>query len=211
MPRWISGRSRIRGQQQRAGSWELFVAQGEKPGVSLAKRQNGRSWNASRVSEGASATAINDRGQVVGGADDANRVSHAFLWENGRMVATSSPTARGRAHAVNCKGQIIGESFTANTPIPFIWQNGNRRDLETLPAVGTLSAIAINMGGEVVGLTDMNNDYSRAFLFRNGKMLDLNRLVNDSRWRLFEASGINDTGQIVGHGHVDGEEIAPSS
>jgi probable HAF family extracellular repeat protein len=45
----------------------------------------------------------------------------------------------------------------------------------------------------------------RAFLWENGAMTDLNTLIpSDSPWYLLEATSINDAGQIVGWGTIDG-------
>jgi hypothetical protein len=50
---------------------------------------------------------------------------------------------------------------------------------------------------------------SRAFVWFNGMMFDLNELVNpDSGWTLDAAYGINDAGQIVGSGLWNGQATA---
>ena len=49
----------------------------------------------------------------------------------------------------------------------------------------------------------------RAFLYRRGRMIDLNDLIPvNADWILEEASGINDRGQIVGLGQHHGQERA---
>jgi probable HAF family extracellular repeat protein len=56
--------------------------------------------------------AINNRGQIVGRADTADKdtrgfsIAHAFLWEGGTMrdLGDWSPVA------INERGQIVGES-----------------------------------------------------------------------------------------------------
>jgi len=47
---------------------------------------------------------------------------------------------------------------------------------------------------------------SLAFLFDGTNMVDLNSLISpDSNWILYNATGINDAGQITGNGIVNGE------
>lgn len=48
-----------------------------------------------------------------------------------------------------------------------------------------------------------------AFLYSDGSMNDLNNLIsNDSGWVLIQADAINDSGQIVGDGTIDGNHHA---
>ncbi len=69
-------------------------------------------------------------------------------------------------------------------------------------------ARAINNRGDIVGGSlEAEDGNFHAFLFSNGKLQDLNRLVNDSAgWELVQAVAINDVGQIVGIGSLGGED-----
>ena len=87
------------------------------------------------------------------------------------------------------------------------------RDIGTL-AGGSGMACCVNGKGQVVGwcTTETSEEYARlgfpyedqpkrAFLFSDGKMDDLNAMIDPaSGWRLHRAAGINDAGQIVGSG-----------
>ena len=80
-------------------------------------------------------------------------------------------------------------------------------DLGTLG--GTYSgATAINNNGQVVGFatTATGSADRRAFLYSGGNLLDLNNLLpSGSSWNLTDARDINDLGQIVGMGKINGQ------
>lgn len=62
-------------------------------------------------------------------------------------------------------------------------------------------ATAINNTGKIVGTSD-----NRAFIWENGAMHDLNTMIaSKSSWRLVSATGINESGQIVGVGSLGGD------
>ncbi len=74
-------------------------------------------------------------------------------------------------------------------------------DLGTLPGFSESQANGINDGGQVVGWAYADDGTNRAFLYNNGKMTDLNTLIDlASGWTLTWANAINDNGQIVGWG-----------
>ena len=62
------------------------------------------------------ATAINNRGQVVGSSTFSSGPSHAFLYENGTMVdlGTLPGGFTSQALGINDRGQIVGYSNTGN-------------------------------------------------------------------------------------------------
>jgi len=61
----------------------------------------------------------------------------------------------------------------------------------------------VNNADDVVGCS--NSESYRAFLWRDGTIYDLNSCISaDSDWVLVSANGINDSGQIVGHGILNG-------
>ena len=103
------------------------------------------------------------------------------------------------ANAVNASGEVVGESAynVSGDMHAFLYRNGKMTDLGTLPGGSAGSdAYAINDSGEVVGTSSFDSSgHSHAFLYKNGKMTDLGTLpgYTDS-----VATGINDSGQIVG-------------
>ena len=118
--------------------------------------------------ECATATAINDAGEVVGESDlsGCSQVIHAFLWKKGVMTdlgTVEGDTCSG-ASAINSKGQIVGASLHADSVQPcgnfvqhaFLWENGELVDLNTLippnSALQLAAAGVINDRGEIAGV-----------------------------------------------------------
>ena len=85
------------------------------------------------------------------------------------------------------------------------------RDLGTPPALADSVAYDVNSVGEAVGAAAPAPDTpgTRALLWRNGHIVDLNRLLPpNSGWTLEEAHAINSRGQIAGTGHFHGSPRA---
>jgi probable HAF family extracellular repeat protein len=77
---------------------------------------------------------------------------------------------------------------------------------DTLPTLGGSvgNAKGINDLGDVVGQADQSDGLGRAFLYRNGNIINLNSLIpNNSGWELWDALAINNRGQIVGFGIIN--------
>jgi probable HAF family extracellular repeat protein len=158
------------------------------------------------------ATAINDRGQVVGISgicDNAvGRFSarHAVRWVHGRVtdIGNLGGSAWHTPMAVNHRGDIVGFSnvpgdqggrFNAHA---FLWtKRRGVTDLGTLPGDTTSQALGINARRQVVGLS-CGASSCRAFLWEDGVMTDLNRLVAGRAANLVTAGDINDAGVITG-------------
>jgi probable HAF family extracellular repeat protein len=157
------------------------------------------------------ATAINDRGQVVGISGDCGvavgsvSARHAVLWENGIPIdlgniggdAWNTPTA------INNRGVIAGFANTApgtaRTFEAFIWtKNQGMKSIGKLPGDLRSEALGINEKGQIVGLSRGGPFVFRAFLWEDGTLTDLNTLtVTGSPFLLF-AGDIDQRGQIVG-------------
>jgi probable HAF family extracellular repeat protein len=151
---------------------------------------------------GSIATAINDKGQIVGQAIDANGVTLAVTWENGKIRVLGKLGGFGRgalsaAMGINNLGQVVGTS-TVDTSLhvhAFLWTpNAGMQDLGTLSPDDDSTATGINNFGQVVGYS--NSSFAgRAFLWTTaGGMQDLGSLGGT----FTSASAINDAGQVTG-------------
>jgi probable HAF family extracellular repeat protein len=159
------------------------------------------------------ATAINDRGQVIGISgicDNAvGRFSarHAVLWEKGMVtnIGNLGGVAWHTPMAINDQGDVVGFSnppgdadgrFIAHA---FLWTgHGGIADLGTLPGDTTSQALGINTRRQVVGLS-CGASGCRAFLWDDGVMTDLNTLVAPGfAGHLVFANDLNSAGVITG-------------
>ena len=166
------------------------------------------------------ATGINDRGQVVGisgicqNAVGNRSAIHALLWQNSGPtdLGNLGGTAWNTPMALNNHGQIVGFSDLQgddNGGNPnfhaFLWASpGPMRDLNTLPGDAISEALGINEQGQIVGVSYAAGFANpRAFLYQNGKMTDLNTLVQQNAPLYLQAAQeINDSGVIVGQGCI---------
>jgi probable HAF family extracellular repeat protein len=157
---------------------------------------------------------INDADQIVGYSSLSDGSFHGFLVSGGRM--TDLGTLGGtysKAYAINAAGQIVGQGYLPGDAKAhaFLYQNGTMTDLDTLGSVHS-EALSISASGVVVGDYETPGDDVvglKAFVFVDGQMKDLNELIlPGSGWHLNVASGINDRGQIVGSGELQGQQHA---
>ncbi len=96
--------------------------------------------------------------------------------------------------------------FAANLTSSTTWAV----ELYTVTDLGTLGgnysyAYGINANGQVVGDSGTASG-KHAFLYSSSTMMDLNSLITPSSgWMLEAATSINDLGQIVGQGYINGQ------
>lgn len=160
-----------------------------------------------------SATAINDRGQIVGISGECDQAvgrhsaKHAVLWEHGRVrdIGDLGRRSWNTPMAINERGDVVG--FAAvndddpDNPInhAFRWtRHAGIEDLAMLTGDDNSQANSINEHGEIVGNSCLGA-VCRAFLFKNGEMHDLKGLLETSFPHALEnAQDINDLGYIAG-------------
>jgi probable HAF family extracellular repeat protein len=162
------------------------------------------------------ATAINNRGQVVGISGDCDvavgrfSARHAVLWDTGSVTELENlgGTTWHTPTAINERGDIVGFSNPAAAgdlvgdflARAFLWtRQGGMQPLGRLPGDSTSQARGINSRQQVVGVSTSFEGISRAFLWDDGVIRNLNALVepgfSDS---LVSAQEINDAGHITG-------------
>jgi probable HAF family extracellular repeat protein len=155
---------------------------------------------------------INNRGQIVGGAETPTPDTcsifflqvEAVIWENGqvRELPPFPGDQDGFAGAINDNGQVAGVTgcVATNTVRAVLWPkgpNGGAIDLGSLGGTTNNIASAINNHGQVVGQSDLPGDTTHhAFLWtKEDGMKDLGTL---NRQPVSNAFGINNQGQVVG-------------
>ncbi len=167
--------------------------------------------------------AINDSGHIVAfaGADTSSRHAYFISYDAATPYLEDLGTFGGdesQAFDINESDYIVGFSQTAlnNYMHAFIctgFENGSINPMEDLGTLGGNESWAwgLNAQAQVVGWADTDSGESHAFLWdTDSEMQDLNDLVIDlGKWDYLEiANDINDYGQIVGYGYIDGVKHA---
>ena len=159
------------------------------------------------------ATALNDRGQVVGisgecdQAEGRHTAKHAVLWENGRVIDIGEdlPAAWWNTPmAINEHGVVVGfagdpADESGGIVHAFLWKRGaGSRLIPALTGDALNLANGINRRGQVVG-SSCGAAGCRAFVWQHGAPKNLNDLrVNPTTDVLINAQDINDDGVITG-------------
>ena len=164
-----------------------------------------------------SATAMNDRGQVVVVRADGD-LQDAFVWDahGGRQWLVPKPTASFPSPSdINNRGEVVGALLEPGLQRAFRWTRGQGiRLLGTLSGVDTdfTTAEAINDRGTIVGGSQTASGDFHGFVWEpRGGMRDLNGLI-DARSGfavqpvLGTAMSINEEGAIAVGGVVPGED-----
>ncbi|MCC5667877.1 DUF3466 family protein [Nostoc sp. CHAB 5784] len=160
---------------------------------------------------------LNNLGQVVGFLGS----NTGFLYQNGQTTNLGAlPVDQySVANDINDLGQVVGSSgFTGvDDGRAFLYSSSTGiQDLGRLRPTDLFSVGAgINNLGQAVGFSGANGNFFaadgnglRAFLYSDNTLYDLNDLIApglDAGFTLTAASAINNKGQIVGRGAVNGE------
>jgi probable HAF family extracellular repeat protein len=180
--------------------------------------------------DGGTARGINNSGQIVGFVDsdgklDDKFVNTAVIWQQdakGEYQLTDLGTfgaAQATLRDINDAGQIIGTTSNGLSGVdatsnPFILRdtNGNGKyELSEVTNLGSLggktgTVNGINELGQVIGSSTDKDGKSRAFVWTEGKLADLNTLVSapltyeGAAVTLTSAAGINNFGDITALG-----------
>jgi probable HAF family extracellular repeat protein len=131
------------------------------------------------------ASAINDSGLIVGSSTYSGSGMHAVEWQNG--VITDLGGLQGAdysaAYSIDDNGDVVGGSRTgqaSGAPThAFLYHQAVMTDLGTLAGDSSSSANSINDSGQIVGVSQ-SDTATRAFLYENGRLYDLNTLIEPS-------------------------------
>lgn len=144
---------------------------------------------------------INNSGQITGSAHEltsAGCVGAAFFYDDGEMLLIGAllPEFSTTGYDINDSGQVVLQAIGTGDGGGYLYTDG------VMERIGDVIPWAINNAGWVVGQTGLGGPDSRAFLYVDGRLFDLNDLVLDlSGWEhLRSAQDINDSGQIAGFG-----------
>jgi len=160
------------------------------------------------------ATAINDKGQVVGisgacgvAVGDVS-AAHAVIWENG--VPTRIPDFGGHAWntptAINNDGVVVGFSLPAAADgtrfyRAFVWtkENGTKM-LDQIPGDVRSAAFGINNDGAIVGLSRTPGALLRAVIWQDAsaQIKNLNDVSVTGSPYLLIAGDVNAGGEVAG-------------
>ena len=168
---------------------------------------------------GSIAQAVNRFGQVIGYSPTSrNTNSYAFIWSKTTGMKNLGTLPRGGvsyAFAINDLGQVAGGSDCGTgCHHAALWSKtkGSILDLGVLQGAKGSDAFGINNVGQVVGSVVYSAlvYHYHAFVWSPSTgMLDLNNLIPaNSGWVLEFAYAINDQGQIVGEGTLNGQQEA---
>ena len=161
------------------------------------------------------ASAINNRGEVVGFAEDGaldstcpagttnNRIALSALWENGKaqVLPLVGNDVDGFAFGIDDQGQAVGYSGNCTTATHAVmWKDKTAFVLQDLGGTGSNFAYVINNRGQIagqIGTADGTTFHAGAWLNgADGAVTDLGVLPGD--FAAF-ATGINIRGQVVGN------------
>lgn len=154
-------------------------------------------------------TDLNNKGQAAGTSNlVGDAVYHPFFWSNGSLTDIGTfGGSSGFPNYMNDAGEVVGQANYPGDVIHrgFLWKDGVLRDLGTLDKCST--AYGINSQGQIVGASGDCGPGVHAFLWENGEMKDLTKMIAPG-FELVVAMGINDRGEIAGVGRVAGDDFA---
>lgn len=152
-----------------------------------------------------SAYSISASGVIVGESRNSEGVQRAFRFDGTLLDLGTFGGPRSAAYGINVSNVIVGGASVASGQLHAFRYDGVLQDLGTLGGSGSV-AIAINSAGVIVGNSTIPaGPISHAFVY-DGVLRDLNDLIPPgSGWVLNTATSINERGQIVGQGEINGQ------
>ncbi|GAB3810700.1 hypothetical protein GCM10028820_00690 [Tessaracoccus terricola] len=149
-----------------------------------------------------SGTAISDNGRHVGGHATQGSTTVAALWSDGvgRLLAGPASASNALISSVNDGGVAVGCATISGTGAALRFAaDGSATRLPALGGFPSACASAINNAGAIAGTSSTTNGDSRAVVWVDGAVHDLNALATRrAGYTLTSVSGINASGQLVG-------------
>ena len=160
--------------------------------------------------------AVNDSGQVAGQSnsnptnDPSGGNQQATLYSGGSLSSLSAASSSG--NAINASGQITGIIETSapgavSVEQAYIYSSLNGSSTTTLlPSFGGnfSEGYGINNSGQVVGSSEDANNNSRAFLYSNFNLIDVDKILGGgTNYNNSVANGISNNGKITGSVYGD--------
>lgn len=163
----------------------------------------------------ASADAINDVGLIAGVVKDKTDIPHPVIWQNGVISKTFGvfkDTTVVSVNSINSNGDVVG--FLSNDSYAFkaiLWPNWQKEPI----SLGTLNpkceechskAFDINSSGVIVGSSTLEPfSRTKAVVWIDGKIKNLEELIVEGNLILDSANAVNDNGIIVAEGRFQGD------
>ena len=146
------------------------------------------------------ALAVNDAGQTVGYADDADAQfgvrPYAATASGAVLLTMSTPGASGEANAVNAAGVIVGSEYGQASEGPFLsalrWASAAAAPTRLAPGCASSGAEGINDAGTVAG------DCDGAAVVWEGPALTMRRVAAAGECESSTALAINARGDVAG-------------
>jgi probable HAF family extracellular repeat protein len=158
----------------------------------------------------AEAFGINDAGQIVGWAWNAQWRQRAFVWSasSGMVDLGTLGGLSASAADINEQGVVVGVADTAaGAQRPFVWTPaGGMTELPTPTGALFAYATAVNNAGNVVGNALLESCEGAAVIWIGGQAHDLNTMLKPgSGWQIGGAADISDYGWIAATARRTGE------
>jgi probable HAF family extracellular repeat protein len=112
------------------------------------------------------ANSINDVGEVTGWSENADHVSHAYVWSPKKNVMTDlgTPGTTSGGYGINAAGQVVGDAFPTSQHAT-LFDHGKVVDLGVLPGYWAGIALRINNNGQAVGWSYTTSFQERATMW----------------------------------------------
>ena len=159
---------------------------------------------------------INAKLQVTGVAyfNEAGTSYHGFLWSQKagwKDLGTLPGGTNSEGIWMTDSGYVAGMSTSAKYPngVSVVWDLSQKiHQIGTLPGGTSSSPGFISNTGQVLGQSTVAGGGIHAYIWtQKTGMRDLNNMIPpNSGWVLQHAASIDDTGNIVGYGSINGED-----